>query len=357
MNSSIVDTNAWHEKRVLVTGHTGFKGSWLSLWLDALGAEVFGLSDQVQPAPALFAQADLEQIVDHSIADVRNVEAVHSIVERVQPDVVFHLAAQPFVRRSFREPLETYGTNVMGTANVLDVIRRVGGVKAVVAVTSDKCYDNDEQQRPFVETDPMGGHDPYSNSKGAAELVTDAFRRSYFSEPGTANIASARAGNVIGGGDWGEDRLIPDIMRAVMAGEPVQIRRPDAVRPWQHVLNPLSGYIVLAQALIESGEQAQAWNFGPSIDDAKPVSFLVERLAELWPTPIEWEIDNGDHPHEAHFLSLDSSKARELLGWRPGWDLDAGVDATVAWFTSLLEQGDMRALTLQQIAAFEEARR
>ena len=339
----------WRGRRVLVTGHTGFKGSWLSLWLDSLGAEVSGLSDQVQPAPALFAQADLEQIVDHNIADVRDAEAVHAIVERVQPDVVFHLAAQPFVRRSFREPLETYETNVMGTANVLDAVRRVGGAQAVVVVTSDKCYDNDEQQRPFVETDPMGGHDPYSNSKGAAELVTDAFRRSYFSEPGTANIASARAGNVIGGGDWGEDRLIPDIMRAVMAGEPVQIRRPDAVRPWQHVLDPLSGYLVLAQALIESGEQAQAWNFGPSIDDAKPVSFLVERLAELWPTPIEWEIDNGDHPHEAHFLSLDSGKARELLGWRPGWDLDESLDATVAWFEALQSGEAMGPFSLRQV--------
>ncbi len=349
MTPSIVDTNAWHGKRVLVTGHTGFKGSWLSLWLNSLGAEVSGLSNQVPPAPALFAQADLEQIVDHNLADVRDAEAVHAVVERVQPDVVFHLAAQPFVRRSFREPLETYETNVMGTANVLDGVRRVGGVKGVVVVTSDKCYDNDEQQRPFVETDPMGGHDPYSNSKGAAELVTDAFRRSYFTEPGTANIASARAGNVIGGGDWGEDRLIPDIMRAVMAGKPVQIRRPEAVRPWQHVLNPLSGYLVLAQSLMESDERSQAWNFGPAIDDAKPVSFVVERLAELWPTPIEWEIDNGDHPHEAHFLSLDSSKARELLGWRPGWDLAAGLDATVAWFEALQAGEAMGTLSLGQI--------
>ncbi len=349
MTPSIVDTNAWHGKRVLVTGHTGFKGSWLSLWLNSLGAEVSGLSNQVPPAPALFAQADLEQIVDHNLADVRDAEAVHAIVERVQPDVVFHLAAQPFVRRSFREPLETYETNVMGTANVLDGVRRVGGVKGVVVVTSDKCYDNDEQQRPFVETDPMGGHDPYSNSKGAAELVTDAFRRSYFTEPGTANIASARAGNVIGGGDWGEDRLIPDIMRAVMAGKPVQIRRPEAVRPWQHVLNPLSGYLVLAQSLMESDERSQAWNFGPAIDDAKPVSFVVERLAELWPTPIEWEIDNGDHPHEAHFLSLDSSKARELLGWRPGWDLSAGLDATVAWFEAVQAGEALGTLSLGQI--------
>ena len=347
------DPRLWSSRRVLVTGHTGFKGSWLCLWLDALGAQVFGLSNQVQPAPALFAQADLEQIVEHRIADIRDAEAVYAIVDQVKPEIVFHLAAQPFVRRSFREPLETYETNVMGTANLLDAVRRVGGVEAVVVVTSDKCYENDEQQRPFVETDPMGGHDPYSNSKGAAELVTNSFRRSYFSEPGTANIASARAGNVIGGGDWGEDRLIPDMVRAVMAGEPLQIRRPGAVRPWQHVLNPLSGYIALAEALMESDDRAEGWNFGPSIDDAKPVSFLVERLAELWPTPIEWEIGNGDHPHEAHFLSLDSSKARELLGWWPGWDLEAGLDATVAWFTLLLVQGDMRALTLQQIALFE----
>ncbi len=352
MTPPSIDTKSWRGRRVLITGHTGFKGSWLSIWLSALGAEVTGLSDKVQPAPALFAQAELEQLVDHQIADVRDAAAVHAIIERAAPEVVFHLAAQPFVRRSFREPLETYETNVMGTANLLDGVRRAGGVGAVVVVTSDKCYENNEPGRPFVETDPIGGHDPYSNSKGAAELVTDAFRRSYFSQAGTANIASARAGNVIGGGDWGEDRLIPDVMRAAMAGQSVQIRRPEAVRPWQHVLNPLSGYLLLAQSLLESDEHAAGWNFGPAAEDARPVAFVVERLAELLPTTIEWEIDDGDHPHEAHFLSLDSSKARELLGWRPRWDLDAGLAATAAWFEALQSGQPMRRFSQNQIEAY-----
>ncbi len=346
------EADQWRGRRVLVTGHTGFKGAWLTLWLSALGAELYGFSDAVQPAPALFAQAGLDEIVSGRVGDIRDAAAVHSFVEEVQPDVVFHLGAQAFVRRSFREPLATYEVNVMGTANLLDAVRRVGTVKSVVVVTSDKCYDNDDQGRPFVEGDRLGGHDPYSNSKGAAELVTDAFRRSYFSEPDTANIASARAGNVIGGGDWGEDRLIPDIMRAVLAGESVQIRSPDAVRPWQHVLGPVSGYLILAQQLLASKQYAQGWNFGPAAEDAKPVRFLVERIVEKWPTAIEWQLDQRPQPHEAQFLSLDSTRARELLGWQPAWALEAGIDATVAWFTALLAGDDMRAVTLAQISSY-----
>ncbi len=349
---TLPDPGRWQGRRVLVTGHTGFKGAWLSLWLDALGATVVGLSDEVHPEPSLFAQCRVAELVEHHVADVRDLDAVRRVVDAARPDVVLHLAAQAFVRRSFREPVETYAVNVMGTVNVLEAVRLSDAVRAAVVVTSDKCYDNREQRRPFVEGDPMGGHDPYSNSKGCAELVADAYRRSFFSEDGSANLGSARAGNVFGGGDWGEDRLIPDIMRGALAGETVRIRRPDAVRPWQHVLNPLSGYLVLAQSLLDSGAHAQGWNFGPAADDAQPVSHLVERVTAEWPEPIDWELDPGPHPHEAAFLSLDSTAAREQLGWRPGWDLDAGIAATVDWFAALRDGRDTRAVALEQIAAF-----
>ena len=296
-------------------------------------------------------------MLDDRRGDVRDVEMVRSLVEDSQPEVVFHLAAQALVRRSFREPLETYETNVMGTANVLDAVRQSGGVQAVVVVTSDKCYENDELGRPFVESDPLGGYDPYSNSKGAAELVTAAFRRSFFSEPDTANVASARAGNVIGGGDWSEDRLVPDIMRAALAGEQVLVRSPQSVRPWQHVLNPLSGYLVLAEALLASDAAAEAWNFGPDPGDARSVSFLVERIAESWPSPLRWNVDADDHPHEANLLSLDSTKARERLGWQSTWGLETGIEATVKWFEALAGGDDLLSVTLGQVDAFEASPR
>jgi CDP-glucose 4,6-dehydratase len=351
-----LDHKRWKDVRVLVTGHTGFKGSWLTLWLQSLGALVSGLSIDVQPAPALWAQAGLDGTVDHHLVDIRDANGVYQVIEQVRPEVVFHLAAQAYVRRSFLLPLETYDVNVMGTANVMDAVRRAGCARSVVVVTSDKCYDNREQQRqrPFSEGDPMGGYDPYSSSKGCAELVTDAFRQSFFTGPGTANVASARAGNVIGGGDWGEDRLIPDIMRATLADKAVQVRSPSSVRPWQHVLNPVSGYLLLAQTLLDSDEHSSGWNFGPAVEDAKPVSFLIDCFAAGWPTEIEWRLDAGDHPHEAEFLSLDSAKAREQLGWRPQWSLDDGVAATVEWFVELSRGADMRAVTLQQISAYEQ---
>jgi CDP-glucose 4,6-dehydratase len=288
--------------------------------------------------------------------DVRDSEAIAKAVAECAPEVVIHMAAQSLVRRSFAEPRETYATNVMGTVNVLDAVRRAGdGVRVLVSVTSDKCYENREWEWGYREDEPMGGHDPYSNSKGCAELVTSAYRRSFFSDPDGTRVASARAGNVIGGGDWGEDRLVPDIMRAALAGETVRIRNPNSIRPWQHVISPLSGYLVLAQALWEEPEHAGGWNFGPAEEDARPVGWIVEQLAELWPQELRWELDEGPHPHEARYLKLDSSRARGRLGWRPPLALERTLASIVEWYGALREGADMHAVTLGQIESFHYA--
>ncbi len=346
-------TMDWNGRRVLLTGHTGFKGSWLSLCLHRLGARVTGLSDRVPTDPSLYELARVGELVDGRAADIRDEDAVRAIVADVRPEVVIHMAAQAFVRRSFREPRETYATNVMGTVNVLEAIRLEGGVRVAVVVTSDKCYDNREQGRPFTEDDPMGGHDPYSNSKGAAELVTSAYRDSFFAvadEP--VALASARAGNVIGGGDWGEDRLIPDIMNAALAKAPIPIRNPSAVRPWQHVLNPLAGYLALAGALWADPALAGGWNFGPAAEDVRPVGWIADRLTELWPDELRWELDPGPHPREAGYLALDSTKAHERLGWSPVWDLDRALTSIVDWYLALRDGADMRAVTVGQAETF-----
>ena len=352
-----VEPGFWRGRRVLITGHTGFKGSWLSLWLAALGAEVAGLSIDVPTEPSLFRLARLDESMEWIEADVRDYDAVRSALARTRPEVVVHMAAQSLVRRSFAQPRETYETNVMGTVNLLEAVRAQADVRVLVNVTSDKCYENREWEWGYREDEPMGGHDPYSNSKGAAELVTSAYRRSFFSEPGDTRVASARAGNVIGGGDWAEDRLVPDLMRAALDGRPLRIRNPHAIRPWQHVLNPLSGYLVLAQALAQEPDHARAWNFGPSDEDARPVAWIVERLAEHWPAGLSWTVDDGPRPHEAHHLKLDSSRARLRLGWRPLLDLDAALEATVAWYRALGEGADMRAATLGQIETLSDRER
>ena len=343
----------WGGRRVLVTGHTGFKGSWLALWLAAMGAEVTGFSDGVPTEPSLFALARVEQEVRTVTGDVRDAEAVRRAVAEARPEVVLHLAAQSLVRRSFREPRETFEVNVMGTVNVLEAVRLVPGVRAVVNVTSDKCYENREWEWAYREDEPMGGHDPYSSSKGASELVTAAYRRSFFGDPDGPRLASARAGNVIGGGDWGVDRLVPDVMRAALAGAPVEVRNPGATRPWQHVLNPLSGYLALAQRLFEDAGAASAWNFGPAEADARPVGWIVERLDSLWPGGLRWERDTGDHPHESRYLKVDSSRARARLGWEPGWDLKRALDSIVEWYLALRDGGDPRAMSLAQLEAFQ----
>jgi CDP-glucose 4,6-dehydratase len=350
-----VDPVFWRGRRVLVTGHTGFKGAWLTLWLRRMGAEVTGLADSVPTSPSLYELGRVGEGVADVRGDVRDLAAVREAFSRA-PEIVVHMAAQPLVRQSFRDPRATYEINVMGTVNVLEAVRATPGVRAVVNVTSDKCYDNREQGRPFVEDDPKGGHDPYSSSKGCAELVADAYLRSFFApDAGGPRLGSARAGNVIGGGDWGQDRLIPDIMRAALSGEVIPIRNPDAVRPWQHVLNPLSGYLELAEALVDSPANQGGWNFGPPPEDAKPVSWIVDRLDERWDGALDWQVDRGRHPHEAQHLALDSAKARQRLGWAPAWDLATALDSVVAWYTALRDGGDMREVTLGQIDSFAQA--
>jgi CDP-glucose 4,6-dehydratase len=352
---------------VLVTGHTGFKGAWLSLWLQRLGAEVSGIAPAPPTRPSLYelarVGAGMEQ--EHA-ADIRDAAAVRQALASARPEIVLHLAAQPFVRRSLAEPAGTFEVNVLGTVNVLDAVRASGaGVRAVVAVTSDKCYANpsaaegaageDAEPKRFVEDDALGGSDPYSSSKACAELVVAAYRSSYFSAEGEASVASARAGNVIGGGDWGEDRLIADVVRAVDAGEAVRVRNPGAVRPWQHVLNPLSGYLLLAQECARSATAARAWNFGPRAHDERPVSFVLDRLRELWRGEFRWELDAGDHPREARRLALNSSAAERGLSWRPRWSLDEALAKVVEWHDAQRSGADLRKVTLGQIDAFAEA--
>jgi CDP-glucose 4,6-dehydratase len=344
---------------VLLTGHTGFKGAWTALWLQALGAKVSGLAPGAPTQPSLYelarVGAGMEQ--EHAI-DVRDAEGVRAALREERPEVVLHLAAQPMVRRSLRDPAMTYAVNVLGTVNVLEAVRlEAGEVRAVVVVTSDKCYENPEDGAPptphrFVEGDPLGGSDPYSSSKACAELVTAAYRRSFFSAEDAPRLASARAGNVIGGGDWGEDRLIGDIVRAVRAGETVKLRNPAAVRPWQHVLNPLSGYLLLAQELWRSPEATQAWNFGPRDADARTVRWIVERLEELWGGAFQWELDAGENPPEAGHLALDSGKAESDLGWLPAWDLAQALERIVAWHEAEHRGEDMRRVSLEQIERF-----
>jgi CDP-glucose 4,6-dehydratase len=353
---SSVDLGFWRGRRVLLTGHTGFKGAWLSLWLQSLGAEVTGFATDVPTQPSLYELAKVGESMESMVGDVRDPEAVAAAVVAANPEVVIHMAAQSLVRRSFAEPRQTYEINVMGTVNVLDAVRMHGSdVRAVVNVTSDKCYENREWEWGYREDEPMGGFDPYSSSKGCSELVTEAFRRSFFSVADGPRLASARAGNVIGGGDWGEDRLVPDIMRAALAGEQVRVRNPNSIRPWQHVLNPLSGYLMLAQTLGEAPELAEGWNFGPADEDARPVGWIVQRIAARWPDDLRWVQDDGPHPHEARYLKLDSSKARARLGWRPGLDLEATLESIVDWYRELRGGGDMRAVTIRQIEAFQYA--
>jgi CDP-glucose 4,6-dehydratase len=338
---------------VLVTGHTGFKGGWLALWLRDLGAEVTGFALPPVGEPSFFEQTCLRALVRHIEGDVRDLGAVEAAVREARPEVVFHLAAQPLVRLSYERPVETYATNVMGTAHVLEACRRVEGVRAAVCVTSDKCYENREWVWPYREGDPMGGHDPYSSSKGAAELVVSAYRRSFF-ETGT-RIASVRAGNVIGGGDWAADRLVPDIVRAFLAGEAPLIRNPNSVRPWQHVLDALSGYMLVAQRLLEGCDAfACGWNFGPSDEDTQPVQWIADRMVAAWGSDIGWKRPDGPQPHEAVLLKLDCSKARGELGWRPRLRLGDALQKVVDWHRQVADGVDAREVSRAQLNEYED---
>jgi CDP-glucose 4,6-dehydratase len=345
----------WRGRRVLITGHTGFKGAWLSLWLQSLGAELTGFSDRVPTEPSLYELAGVAAEMEDVRGDIRDLEAVAAALERHRPELVVHMAAQPLVRASFADPRTTYDVNVMGTVNVLEAVRVQPSARVVINVTSDKCYENREWEWGYREYEPKGGHDPYSSSKGCAELVTDAFRRSFFSGEDGPRLASARAGNAIGGGDWAPERLVPDVMAAALAGEPVRIRNPSSIRPWQHVLCPLSGYLIMAQRLWESADFADGFNFGPADEEARPVSWVVERLAARWPDELRFTGDAGDHPHEARYLKLDSSRARMRLGWAPRWDLRRALDSVVDWYRALRDGADMRAVTLEQIASYESS--
>jgi CDP-glucose 4,6-dehydratase len=348
----------WNGKRVLLTGHTGFKGSWLSLWLQSMGAQVIGYSLAPQEKLNLFEVAKVDNEMTSIIGDIRNLDYLLDIFSKFKPEIVIHMAAQALVRYSYANPVETYSTNVMGTVNILEAVRNSNSVKSVVIVTSDKCYENLEWERGYCEGDAMGGYDPYSNSKGCAELVTSAYRNSYFNpekynEHGIA-LGSARAGNVIGGGDWADDRLIPDMINAISQGKSVKIRNPNSIRPWQHVLESLSGYLLLSQKLFESGNKyAEAWNFGPNNEDAKTVKWVCEKLIEEWGDSASWVLDGGDHLHEARYLKLDCSKAKTHLNWKPRWALDQSIEKICAWHKAYLTGANMRTICLNQIKQYE----
>jgi CDP-glucose 4,6-dehydratase len=357
LETLVVREKFWQGKNVLITGHTGFKGSWLSLWLQQIGANIVGVSLDPLTTPNLYEQANVAVGMQSFRGDVRNYANVEQLFKKHRPELVFHLAAQPLVRYSYNNPIETYSTNVMGTLHVLEAIRKTESVRAAVMVTTDKCYENKEWIWGYRENDAIGGHDPYSSSKGAAELVISSYRNSYFSssqhnQERTA-IASARSGNVIGGGDWSEDRIVPDSIRAFQKENAVQIRNPNAVRPWQHVLEPLSGYIRLAELLFNKGQEyAQAWNFGPPEGDVHSVRWIVEQLAEQWGNTAGWVVDEGDYPHEANYLKLDCSKANLRLNWHPQWDLKYALLKTVEWHKAENMDKEYRELCLRQINEF-----
>lgn len=359
MEGVALNPGFWKGKSVLMTGHTGFKGSWLSLWLQSMGAQVVGYALAPPTNPSLFDVAEVGQGMTSVIGDIRDLIKLQAVFAQHRPEIIIHMAAQPLVRYSYQNPVETYSTNVMGTVNLLEAVRSTSSVKAVVNVTTDKCYENREWVWGYRENEPMGGFDPYSNSKGCAELVSSAYRNSFFNsnshaEHGVA-LATVRAGNVIGGGDWAQDRLIPDILAAFEKSKRVYIRNPHATRPWQHVLEPLRGYLMLAERLYEQGPSfSEAWNFGPNDEDAKPVGWIVEQMAALWGADAQWQVDTGEHPHEAHYLKLDISKARDQLDWHPTLRLKDALGLIIAWSKQRQAGANMRQITLAQLKAYQD---
>ncbi|MEN9369977.1 MAG: CDP-glucose 4,6-dehydratase [Bacteroidota bacterium] len=350
-----VSPSFWKGKRVFVTGHTGFKGSWLSLWLQDMGAIVKGYALEPNTNPNLFTQAEVAQNMESEIGDITDLKHITESMIAFNPEVLIHMAAQPLVRLSYQEPVLTYATNVMGTVNVLEAARQCSNLKAIVSVTTDKCYENKEWAWGYRENEAMGGHDPYSSSKGCAELVTAAYRKSFFNGKNSAYLASARAGNVIGGGDWADDRLIPDIIKAFEKNEPVIVRNPMATRPWQHVLEPLSGYLLLAQHLYEDGSDfAEGWNFGPKDEDCKPVSWILDNMVAKWGKGASWELDKNNNPHEAGYLKLDCSKAATQLNWHPKWNLEDTLESIINWHQNYIAQINIQEQCLLEIAKYQK---
>jgi len=347
----VIDQNFWQGKRVFLTGHTGFKGSWLSLWLSSLGAEVKGYALNPPTSPSLFNEAKVDSLIDSQIGDIRDQDTLHESMTKFSPDILIHMAAQPLVRYSYDAPIETYEVNIIGTAKVLEVARSCANLKAIVNITTDKCYENDGRSEGYKEDDKMGGYDPYSSSKGCAEIVASAYRRSFLQDQGVG-LASVRAGNVIGGGDWADDRLIPDILRSFEKNEPVIIRNPKATRPWQHVLEPLSGYLVLAQKMYrDQNKYAEGWNFGPNEQDVKSVDWILNKMIAKWPNS-SWELDSSSNPHEANFLQLDISKAESKLGWKPIWELSHTLEKIIDWHQAWINKEDMQTVCLSEIKAY-----
>ena len=347
----MIDKDFWGGKRVFLTGHTGFKGSWLSLWLSSLGTEVKGYALNPPTSPSLYNEAKIDSIINSCIGDIRDQDTLQESMVSFNPDILIHMAAQPLVRYSYEAPIETYEVNVIGTAKVLEVARSCPNLKAIVNITTDKCYENDERSQGYKEDDPMGGHDPYSSSKGCAELVASAYRRSFLQEQGIG-LASVRAGNVIGGGDWADDRLIPDILRSFERRKPVVVRNPKATRPWQHVLEPLSGYLILAEKLYRDQRRyAEDWNFGPNEQDVKPVDWILDKMIAKWPNS-SWELDQNSNPHEAGFLKLDISKAESKLGWKPVWELSQTLEKIIVWHQAWLNKEDIQAVCLAEIEEY-----
>ena len=346
-----IDSKFWQGKRVFLTGHSGFKGSWLSLWLFSLGAEVKGYSLNPPTSPSLFNEAKIDSIIESCVGDIRDQDTLYKSMVSFNPDILIHMAAQSLVRHSYDAPIETYEVNVIGTAKVLEVARSCSNLKAIVNITTDKCYENDDRAAGYKENDSMGGYDPYSSSKGCAELVTSSYRRSFLQGQGIG-LASVRAGNVIGGGDWADDRLIPDILKSFENGSSVIVRNPQATRPWQHVLEPLSGYLVLVQKLYQNPkEYAEGWNFGPNEQDVKPVDWILDKMIAKWPNS-SWELDKSSSPHEAGFLKLDISKAKSKLGWNPLWSLNDTLEKIVNWHQAWLNKEDMQTICLKEIEEY-----
>ena len=346
----------WKNKKILITGHTGFKGSWLTIWLKKLGADITGFSKSVPTNPSLFETANIEKDIKSVVGDIQNYELLKETISKCEPEIIFHMAAQSLVIKSYSNPIETFSTNVMGTVNLLYAVKETKKAKIVINITSDKCYENNESLEGYSEEDPMGGHDPYSSSKGCAELITKSFRKSFFSSDHENNIglASVRAGNVIGGGDWAEDRLIPDIIRAIKNKENVKIRNPNALRPWQHVLDPLNGYISLAEKLWDDQKKhSEGWNFGPEKNEVKPVSWIIEEFNELWKNKINWVVGNNEL-HEANNLILNCQKAKSRLGWNSKINTETALKMTIEWYTKYFDGKNMREVTEEQIIEFQK---